>query len=190
MGKDRQEAGASSFFCGWTCLEIGMQQFSDDENETDQPLAPLPEPDDAEVVDVDEEMDQDEAATSVAPETASASRDVSEMPTGLKDDSPSKPGSPKPHPLSMSFTPGPDVDDALDDSLKPREGALDAAVGADGIGSMGDMGDITLDMTGVGPDGEPFEGESLSQLQADDAILGARALMDSNMEDPFAPPLS
>lgn len=179
-----------SFYCSWTCLKTVVQQFSDDENETDQPLAPLPEPDDAEVVDVDEEMDQDEAATSVAPETASASRDVSEMPTGPKDDLPSKPGTPKPHPLSMSFTPGPDVDDALDDSLKPREGALDAAVGADAIGDMGDMGDITLDMTGVGPDGEAFEGAALAQLQADDALLGAGALMDSNMEDPFAPPPS
>lgn len=172
------------------------KQFSDDENETDQPLAPLPEADDVEVVDGDEELDQDEAATSVAPETASASRDVSEMPTGPKDDLPSKPGTPKPHPLSMSFTPGPDADDALDDSLKPREGALDAAVGAEGLGgiadmgNMGDMGDITLDMTGVGPDGEPFEGGGLGQLQADDALLGAGTLMDGNMEDPFAPPPS
>ncbi|KAH9834991.1 uncharacterized protein C8Q71DRAFT_710863 [Rhodofomes roseus] len=163
------------------------QQFSDDENETDQPLAPLPEPDEVEVVDGDEDIDQDEVNTSVAPETAAASRDVSEMPMGLKDDSPSKPGTPKPHPLSMSFTPGLDTDDALDESLKPREGELDAAVGADG---MGDMGGITLDMTGVGPDGEPFEGASLSQLQSDDALLGAGSLMDSNLEDPFAPPSS
>ncbi|TFY59245.1 hypothetical protein EVJ58_g5898 [Rhodofomes roseus] len=148
---------------------------------------PLPEPDEVEVVDGDEDIDQDEANTSVAPETAAASRDVSEMPMGLKDDSPSKPGTPKPHPLSMSFTPGLDTDDALDESLKPREGELDAAVGADG---MGDMGGITLDMTGVGPDGEPFEGASLSQLQSDDALLGAGSLMDSNLEDPFAPPSS
>ena len=149
------------------------------------------------MVDGDEELDQDEAATSVAPETASASRDVSEMPTGPKEDSPSKPGTPKPHPLSMSFTPVPDADDALDDSLKPHEGALDVAVAVESlagmgdmgnIGDMGDMGDITLDMTGVGPDGEPFEGGGLGQLQADDALLGAGALMDSNLEDPFAPP--
>ncbi|KAH9921808.1 uncharacterized protein B0H18DRAFT_1121264 [Fomitopsis serialis] len=163
------------------------QQFSDDENETDQPLAPLPEPDEVEVVDGDEEIDQDEANTSIAPETAAASRDVSEMPIGPKDDALSKPGTPKPHPLSMSFMPEPDVDDALDDLLKPREGELDAAVGADG---MGDMGGMTLDMSGVGPDGEPFEGATLSQLQSDDALLGAGGLMDSSMDDPFAPPSS
>ncbi|KZT63611.1 hypothetical protein DAEQUDRAFT_733618 [Daedalea quercina L-15889] len=164
------------------------QQFSADEDESDQPLAPLPEPDEVEVVDGDEELDQDEANTSVAPETASASRDVSEMPIGTKDDSPSKPGTPKPHPLSMSFTPGMGTDDdALDESLKPREGELDAAVGADGIG---DMGGITLDMSGVGPDGEPFEGANLDQLQPDDALLGASSLIDATMEDPFAPPSS
>ncbi|OBZ76143.1 hypothetical protein A0H81_03236 [Grifola frondosa] len=141
------------------------QQFSDDEGETDEPLAPLPEPEDVEIVEGDDEMDQDEAATaSLAPDTAPVSRDVSEpIPSKEDTDVESKPVSPKPHPLSISFqppTPTPD-DDAL-----------------------------LLDMADIGPDGEQFEAASdLSQLQPTDALLGG-PLMDEEMEDldPFAIP--
>jgi len=162
------------------------QQFSDDEGETDQPLAPLPEPDEVEVVEGDEEMDQDEAATSVAPETTTVSREVSEPVAFDPKEEEVKPPSPKPHPLSISFqppSPTPVPEDTLDESLKPPGGELDAAVGADGLG-----GGMSLDMSQIGPDGEPFEGaHDLSQLQSTDALLGG-ALMDEAMDDPFAPP--
>ncbi|CCL99076.1 uncharacterized protein FIBRA_01088 [Fibroporia radiculosa] len=161
------------------------QQFSDDEGETDQPLAPLPEPDEIEVVEGDEELDQDEAAVSVVPETTTASREVS-MPAAFDSKEELKPASPKPHPLSISFqppSPAPGQDDALDESLKPLGGELDAAVGADALGSA-----MSLDMSQMGPDGEPFEdAQDLSQLQSADALLGG-ALMDDPMDDPFAVP--
>ncbi|GJE87556.1 hypothetical protein PsYK624_036390 [Phanerochaete sordida] len=152
-----------------------IQQFSDDEGETDQPLAPLP--DEPEVVDGDDEMEQDDENKSVVPDsvTAPASREVSEP---LQPREESKPATPKPHPLSVSFqapSPSPPPqDDALDDSLKPAEGVLD--------------GDLALDMTGMGPDGEAFENAGdMSQLQSGDALLGGGPLLDEAMEDdPFS----
>ncbi|KAI0785096.1 hypothetical protein C8Q75DRAFT_345476 [Abortiporus biennis] len=159
-----------------------QQQFSDDEGETDQPLAPLP--DDPEVVDGDEEMDQDETAASVAPETTPVSREVTEAPTLPDSTSLSKPATPKPHPLSISFqppSPTPAESDGLDEALQMADVALDVAVGDIGT-------DMTLDMTSMGPDGEAFEGAGdLSQLQASDALLGG-PLMDDNMDDPFVVP--
>lgn len=147
--------------------------------------------------DGDEEIDQDEAATSVAPETTPVSRDVSE-PLVPKDES--KPATPKPHPLSISFqppTPTPGPEDALDDSLKPLEGVLgtdalddsltplEGGLGADALGA-----EITLDMSQMGPDGEPFEAaQNTTQFQADDSLLGG-ALMDETIDDPFAMPPS
>ncbi|GBE83434.1 predicted protein [Sparassis crispa] len=161
------------------------QHFSDDEGETDQPLAPLLEPDEVEVVEGDEEIDQDEVGTSIAPETAPVSRDVSEpVASEPKDNSGSKPSTPKPHPLSISFqppTPTPGPDDALDESLKPSGDLAADALGA-GIG---------LDMSQMGPDGEPFEGaEDLSQLQSADALLGGGLMPESMDDDPFAVPTS
>ncbi|KAI0634269.1 hypothetical protein C8Q77DRAFT_1157117 [Trametes polyzona] len=155
------------------------QQFSDDEGEADQPLAPI-QPEEIEVVDGDDDMDQDEAAGSTAPDMTPGpmSRDVSEPAPAPPDaDDPTKP-SPKPHPLSISFqppTPTPQADDdVLDDSLLPQEGELG--------GTMG------LDMAGMGPDGQPFESSGdLSQLQQSDTLLGG-PLMDQSMEDPFATP--
>ncbi|KIP12558.1 hypothetical protein PHLGIDRAFT_27349 [Phlebiopsis gigantea 11061_1 CR5-6] len=162
------------------------QQFSDDEEETDQPLAPLP--DDSEVVEGDDELDPDEGNASVAPEsvTTPASREVSE-PVQSKEES--KPATPKPHPLSVSFQPPspspPPPDDGLDESLKPAEGILDDIV--DGIIDPMES-DLALDMSQMGPDGEPFEGANeISQLQASDALLGAGPLLDDAMgDDPFA----
>lgn len=127
-------------------------------------------------------MDQDEGNNSVAPEstTAPASREVSEP---LQPKEESKPATPKPHPLSVSFQPSPSPsppDDALDASLAPAEGDLAAAV--DGM-----EGELTLDMSTMGPDGEPFEdANDMSQLQASDALLGGGPLLDESMEDdPF-----
>ena len=97
-------------------------------------------------------MDQDEAGTnSIVPDTAPASREDTEPPTIKGEES--KPATPKPHPLSISFqppTPPPVLDDGLDASLQPTEGVLDGVVGDIG-------GDIALDLTEIGPDGEPFD---------------------------------
>ncbi|KAI0347850.1 hypothetical protein BDW22DRAFT_1349922 [Trametopsis cervina] len=155
------------------------QQFSDDEGETDIPLAPLP--DEPEAVDGDDEMDQDEATPSVAPTPAPISREVSE-PLPLREES--KPATPKPHPLSVSFQPpSPPLDaedDVLDESLKPSEAVFTA--GVEGMDA-----DLELDMTQMGPDGEAFEGAGdLSQLQASDALLGGPLLDEVMEEDPFA----
>ena len=50
--------------------------------------------------------------------------------------------------------------------------------------------DMSLDMTGMGPDGEQFEGaQDVSQLQPTDALLGG-PLMDDAMGDPFSVPPS
>ena len=136
------------------------------------------------MVEGDDEMDQDEGNASVAPEsvTTPASREVSE-PVQPKEES--KPATPKPHPLSVSFQPPspspPPPDDGLDESLNPTEGNLDDIVGPI-------EGDLTLDMSQMGPDGEAFEGANdMSQLQASDALLGAGPLLDDTMgDDPFA----
>lgn len=156
-----------------------LQQFSDDEGETDQPLAPLP--DEPEAVDGDDEMDQDEVVTSVAPTPAPASREVSE-PLAPREES--KPATPKPHPLSVSFqppspTPAPE-DDGLDESLKPSEGTL--------VAGVDDMNpELDIDMAAIGPDGEAFESTGdLSQLQATDALLGGPLLDEAMEDDPFA----
>ncbi|PCH36922.1 hypothetical protein WOLCODRAFT_140645 [Wolfiporia cocos MD-104 SS10] len=160
------------------------QQFSDDEGEA-EPLAPLPDPD-ADEGEGDEELEGDDAevATPAPPETATAtaSRDVSEPLNFDGKDGELKPGTPKPHPLSISFqapsdspTPLPSqdvsMDDTLDASLQPPGGVLDA---------------VGLDMEQIGPDGEPFDGvRDLSQLQPGDELLGG-TLMDQDLNDPFA----
>jgi len=174
------------------------QQFSDDEEETDQPLAPLP--DEPEVVDVDEEIDQDETGTPQLVETAPVSRAESEA-VVLKEEV--KPASPKPHPLSVSFGPPPVEEDELDALLQPTvlevtdSGGVSDLAGDLDVGDMsvdplegidvGDIGaDLSLDMSTIGPDGEPFEGaEDISQMQATDALLGG-PLMDDTLDDPFA----
>ena len=155
-----------------------MQQFSDDEGETDQPLAPLP--DEPEVVEGDDDMDQDDAPNrdSAVPDTTPASRAESELAASKAEDE-SKPASPKPHPLSVSFqppSPTPAAEDVLDEALQPMQTEDDITA------------DIALNLTEMGPDGEPFEGAAdISQLQPDDDILGG-PLMDETMADPFAMP--
>ena len=88
---------------------------------------------------------------------------------------------PNPTRLSISFkrptaTPGPH-DDGLGDALRPPQEGVD-----DFDADMG--GDMSLDMTGIGPDGEQFEGaQDLSQLQGPDLLLGGTAMDES--DDPF-----
>ena len=122
-------------------------------------------------------MDQDEITNSVAPTPLPISREVSE-PLPIREES--KPATPKPHPLSVSFQPPSPTpaaeDDGLDESLKPAEENLGAVVG-----------DMELDMAHMGPDGEPYENVGdLSQLQAADTLLGGPSLLGDVMEeDPF-----
>lgn len=105
MGEDGCEAGTLRYLLGASYL-IGdtMQSFSDDEEEPDMPLQPLPEIEQ----EANEGEDDMEADTSVAPE--SASRAVSEPVSAPQDPEDSTPGPtvPKPHPLSMSMLPGED----------------------------------------------------------------------------------
>lgn len=214
VGQDRQETGKNAFPSPRS-LRIyprsthpPLQQFSDDEGEADQPLAPIQPEDLVEVVEGDDDMEQDEAANSNAT-PGPMSRDVSEpAPLRPQNESvgeisapPSKAPSPKPHPLSISFqpptpTPGPeDVDDGLQDALMPPQagGEDDVELGGDPLDggdlSMGGDEGMSLDMGGMGPDGEPFEGADLSQLQSADPLLGG-PLMDEGIDDPFGVPQS
>jgi len=129
---------------------------------------------------IDDDMDQDEVANS--------SRDVSE-PVPMKDSEiPSKATTPKPHPLSVSFqppTPPPLAQETVEDH-QPLSATLDA--GLDEGGGLDPDDIMNLDMSQLGPDGEPFVGnDNLLQVQVEDVILGGGELMDQT-EDPFAPP--
>jgi len=166
----------------WVKTE-NTQQFSDDEGEVDEPLAPLP--DDPEVVEGDEEMDQDEPV--IIPASEAALGEASES-NALQDlqNLPSKPSSPKPQPLSMSLEPSSELPvhqpGVLDVSLKPFDNAIDVG----DVGHSLDPEDVTeLDMSTLGPDGTAFEVvHDLTQLEGQDILLGG-ALMDQSV-DPFA----
>ncbi|KDQ63353.1 hypothetical protein JAAARDRAFT_53577 [Jaapia argillacea MUCL 33604] len=180
------------------------QQFSDDEDEVDAPLAPLP--DEPEVVEGDDDVDQDEATQ---PATVSAPAD---LPDSVPErEATSKPPTPKPEPIPLSLEAtnlaSTIPTDDLDDSLKPLDTGLTASkvdVGddEDDVGSMNDTGDLTmddldmtslptggvedgeLDMSQLPPDGTAFEGvQDLSQMEEEDGLLGG-PMMDQS-EDPF-----
>lgn len=157
------------------------------------PLAPLP--DEPEANEGDEDMEQDDQTNSVAPD--SASRAVSEPVTVPPEREELTPAPPKPHPLSMSLVPGspsppPEVDETtLNTDLTQLDPAVD-----DESGALGDVttslqvppelsGDINdLDLSQLGPDGEPFESTGdLAQLQATDSLLGGEVMDESS--DPF-----
>ncbi|KAG5647551.1 hypothetical protein DXG03_008904 [Asterophora parasitica] len=162
------------------------QQFSDDEGEVDEPLVPLP--DEPEVVEGDEEIDQDEAApentveSTPLPETLP---EISDLATTEADIS--KPPSPKLS-ISLQNTSGLSVvqaEDALDASLKPLDESMD--VGLDLTVKATDG--IELDISTLGPDGLGLEAShDLSQMQGPDALIGGQA-MDQSI-DPFAPPVN
>jgi hypothetical protein len=154
-------------------------------------LAPLP--DEPELVDADDDMEQEEAATAPA---APPGLTVPE-PEAPEDDN-SKAPSPQPQ-LTM-----PTEDSAqdsgelagglqLEDSLKPvdvnmddLEGPVDDNDNNDGLGDKDGGPQLELDMTGMGPDGLQLEGaHDLAQVDADDAIAGPTEMDES--EDPFAP---
>lgn len=159
------------------------KQFSDDEEEADEPLAPLP--DEPEVVEGDEDMDQDEAAPTTA---LDATQDATEANFGNQEapELPTKPSSPAPPALSLQQTePILTVDegaDILDASFK----ALDAGINVD-VGVHENANQVgELDMSVLGPDGASYEGvHDLGQLNSADVLLGGPLMDDTG--DPFAP---
>ncbi|KAJ7293093.1 hypothetical protein C8J57DRAFT_1268109 [Mycena rebaudengoi] len=157
-----------------------IQHFSDDEGEVDEPLVPLP--DDVEVVDGDEEADQEEPAIVVPPPDA-AETAVPE------EEAPSKPASPKPQ-LSMGLQPSSDLihesenNDELDASLKVIDTNMEEEVGVGEV-TLDTDGGLELDISSLGPDGLGLEtAHDLTQLDADDALLGGPLQMDESL-DPF-----
>ena len=123
-------------------------------------MAPLP--DEPEVVDGDEEMEQDEQA---APETRAA--------TAPQEDT--QPLSPKPQLLL-----GTSNDAAIDNTMDVLDASLNP-LSTEG-GKAGEEG-IELDLSGLGPDGLPHD---LSQVDgADSLVVGP--LMDQS-DNPFVKP--
>jgi len=161
-----------------------VQQFSDDEGDVNEPLAPLP--DEPEVVEGDDDVEQEDATQSVPPEPIS--RDVSE-PILPKEELPSKVSSPKPHPLSISFGPPLPSEEVVDDLSGALQGLEDELAGAvvDVADPLGQTDLVDLDLSQLGPDGTTFEAAAdLTQLQSADSILGADIVLDATMsDDPF-----
>ncbi|KAG9314200.1 hypothetical protein JVU11DRAFT_4986 [Chiua virens] len=160
------------------------QQFSDDEEEADEPLAPLP--DEPEVVEGDEDMDQDEPAVVAL----DATHDVT-VTNFINQDAPSepqtKPPSPTPPTLSLQQTePILTVDesaDMLDATFKTLDGSINVDVESANAADVGE-----LDMSVLGPDGTAYDGvHDLSQLDGANALLGGSLMDDAG--DPFAPAL-
>jgi len=148
-------------------LLILFQQFSDDEGEVDEPLAPLP--DEPEVIDGDEDLEQDETRND-----AGQVKDLTDMDTNL-DDPPSKVPSPKPQLMMLQSSVDDETQDPieLDSSLKPLD--------SDKTGVEG----LELDISGLGPDGLQLEStHDLSQLDGPDGLIGGPLMEDSI--DPFA----
>ncbi|KAH9960786.1 hypothetical protein BGW80DRAFT_1182085 [Lactifluus volemus] len=158
-----------------------VQQFSDDEGDVNEPLAPLP--DEPEVVEGDEDVEQEDPAQSVPPE--GISRDTSE-PILPKEELPSKVSSPKPHPLSISFQPtlpSEQDDDGLGGALQGLDDLSDPVNVVDPLDPT-----VTglLDLTQLGADETAFEGAGdLTQIEPTDSILGANILDAGITDDPF-----
>lgn len=173
----------------WTKSDMS-QEFSDNEDEVEESLAPLPY--EAEAGEGDEEMDQDEAETiSVVPQASQP--DATDI-TTIQDEALSKPPSPQPQ-LSMSLQTSSQLDlplGTLDASLNPLDTDMaDLADLADidvGVGLVEKDGLVELDMTGLGPDGLGLENShDLSQLEDTDILIGGP--MMSPDDDPFAQPV-
>ena len=173
-----------------------------EEEEIDQPLAPLQDVEEIETNEEDTENAEDTP-------TGENSRAVSELPQA-KDDTPSRPVTPKPHPLSISFqppspTPAPQEEENIEvdtevltatTTLDPGlvdPGLVDPGLVDPGLVDPGLVGaeelnphDIMhMNMADLGPDGEPFEGAGdLLQVQEGDDLLGGAGLMDQT-GDPF-----
>lgn len=154
-------------------------------------MAPLP--DEPEVVEGDEDVEQEDPTHS-AP-TEPISRDTSEP--ILPKELPSKVSSPKPHPLSISFAPdlAPEqADDGLSGALQGLEDELAGQVpvpvdvDVDVADPLGATDLVDLDLSQLGPDGTAFgDAGDLAQLQSADGILGGDIVLDTSIaDDPFA----
>ena len=102
----------------------------------------------------------------------------------------SRPVTPKPHPLSVSFqppspTPAPQEEENIevDTEVLTATTTLDPGLGeAEGLNPEDIM---HMNMAALGPGGEPFEGAGdLLQVQEGDDLLGGADLMDQS-GDPF-----
>lgn len=183
-----------------------QQQFSDDEDEVDIPLAPLP--DEIEMVEGDED-DQDEAGPSAdlgsvleIPDTTAVNTEA--LPTPAQPLTPNQPSPPpdahSPNPHTLSFQPDhgqttlEEAHDALDAALKPLDTGMATIVDVGGQMDPGgvdvNVNELDIDMSNLGPDGLPLESSAhdLTQVEAEDSLLGG-AMMDSSL-DPFAEQLS
>jgi len=161
-----------------------VQQFSDDEGDVNEPLAPLP--DEPEVVEGDEDVEQEDRTLSVPPEPIS--RDISE-PILPKDELPSKVPTPKPHPLSISFGPPLPAEQADDDLSGALQGLGNDLAGQVDVGDpLGTADLVDLGLSQLGPDGTAFDAAGdLTQLQPADSILGGDIVLDAGIpDDPFA----
>jgi hypothetical protein len=155
-----------------------------EEEEVDQPLAPLQDVEDIEANEEDTENAEDTP-------TGENSRAVSELPQ-VKDDGLSRPVTPKPHPLSVSFqppspTPAPQEEESI--AIEVEAEVLTATTTLDPVlveaEGLNPEDILHMSMTDLGPDGEPFEGAgNLLQVQEGDDLLGGAELMDQT-GDPF-----
>jgi len=151
----------------------------EDENEVDEPLAPLP--DEPEVV--EEETEQEEASQPVVEEKMIV--EATEPPEATQEAEESKPPSPKPQ-LTMStediMVDPVDESIVLEASLKPMDAS---GIGEEDISVVTEVG-MDLDLSGLGPDGLVLESaHNLSQIEDGDNLMGG-ATMDNFTVDPFA----
>jgi len=146
----------------WTRTDK-LQQFSDDEGGADEPLAPLP--DEPEVVDGDEEMEQDEQVAngmeSAPPGTRAATAPQEET----------QPMSPKPQLLLEPST----TDGGIDNTMDGLDASLNPLTAVEGKVEDG----MELDLSSL-----PHDVVDLSQVEAD-LVVGP--LIDQT-DDPFAQP--
>lgn len=160
------------------------KQFSDDEEEADEPLAPLP--DEPEVVEGDEDMDQDEPAASIVPDPAHDATETNFVNQEVPSEPQTKPSSPTPPALSLQQTePILTVDEGADMLDAPFK-ALDAGINVDVHENAHQEEVGELDMSVLGPDGTPYEGvHALGQLDSTHGLLGGPLMDDAG--NPFAP---
>lgn len=153
-----------------------------EEEEVDQPLAPLQDVEEIETNEEDTENPEDTP-------TGENSRAVSELPQ-VKDDLLSRPVTPKPHPLSVSFqppspTPAPQEEENIEVDTEALTATTTLDPGLEEAGVLNPDDIIHMNMADLGPDGEPFEGAgNLLQVQEGDDLLGGAELMDQT-GDPF-----
>ncbi|EIN14038.1 hypothetical protein PUNSTDRAFT_129688 [Punctularia strigosozonata HHB-11173 SS5] len=204
---DQAAPGSNMKVYKWVRTEK-TQQFSDDEGDVDEPLAPLP--DEPETVEVDEELEEVEGT---APPPSALATDTAAPTPITKSAEPSKPPSPTPRPSEMDIeiaTPAEQLDVSLDpevleQSLNPPD-ALDEALAPPGdeYGATSTLDDSlssvveglnpddlsNVDLSALPPDGMAFEGAHdltrIEQIEPTDAILGG-SMMDQS-GDPFAEP--